>query len=307
MEIGLFPGGPTRPSRASSCSADRPDASARLPALARLAGPDARPEPVLAGRGGGRAAAFLPADHGPDVGRGRGGLALRGGRTRGDDGRVPGQPQRSHRGDVWLLGSHLSRPLARQGLATARHSSLRSCSVGRSSHKEEGIGTCAYLAAYALVSTARGGGAAAWLYAYLPAWSLAGTLRSAWGYGVRNMGLYVDPLTDPGAVRMGGGPAGPDAPPRPVDPGPGGAAVPLRPLVSGGFWWGAVLFLVLLLLIRAAAPPHDRLARFWAAGMFFATIPVAATFPMDRLLTFVGLGASGLLAQYLAACSSSEG
>ena len=34
--------------------------------------------------------------------------------------------------------------------------------------------------------------------------------------------------------------------------------------------------------------------------MLFAVIPVCATFPMDRLLTFVGLGAFGLLARYLA-------
>jgi len=34
--------------------------------------------------------------------------------------------------------------------------------------------------------------------------------------------------------------------------------------------------------------------------MLFATIPVCATLPMDRLLTFVGLGAFGLLAQFWA-------
>jgi hypothetical protein len=43
---------------------------------------------------------------------------------------------------------------------------------------------------------------------------------------------------------------------------------------------------------------RNRLARFWTAGMLFAVVPVCATLPMDRLLTFVGLGAFGLLAQF---------
>ena len=34
--------------------------------------------------------------------------------------------------------------------------------------------------------------------------------------------------------------------------------------------------------------------------MLLATIPVSATFPRDRLLTFVGIGAAGLLAQFWA-------
>jgi hypothetical protein len=44
---------------------------------------------------------------------------------------------------------------------------------------------------------------------------------------------------------------------------------------------------------------NDRLARFWAVGMVLAAIPVSATLPMDRLLTFPGIGAFGLLAQFL--------
>ena len=54
-----------------------------------------------------------------------------------------------------------------------------------------------------------------------------------------------------------------------------------------------VLFLAMAPLLR-----RDPLARFWAAGMLFAAIPVSATIPMDRLLTFVGIGAAGLLAQF---------
>ena len=32
-------------------------------------------------------------------------------------------------------------------------------------------------------------------------------IRSAWGYGVWNMGVYVDPLTDPGRFAAAVGPA----------------------------------------------------------------------------------------------------
>jgi hypothetical protein len=65
--------------------------------------------------------------------------------------------------------------------------------------KEEGIGTYAYLGAYALWLDPRGwrrGCVALVPYAVvLVAWR---ALRDHWGYGVRDMGLYVDPLTDPG-------------------------------------------------------------------------------------------------------------
>lgn len=55
---------------------------------------------------------------------------------------------------------------------------------------------------------------------------------------------------------------------------------------------------LLLLLVRAWIPllREQPLARFWALGMVLAAIPVCASFPMDRLLVFVGLGAAGLLA-----------
>ena len=39
-----------------------------------------------------------------------------------------------------------------------------------------------------------------------------------------------------------------------------------------------------------------RTARFWAAGMSLALVPLCAAFPMDRLLLFSGVGAFGLIA-----------
>jgi hypothetical protein len=46
---------------------------------------------------------------------------------------------------------------------------------------------------------------------------------------------------------------------------------------------------------------RDPVARFFATGMVLAAVPVASTFPSDRLLSFVGVGGMGLLAQLIAA------
>jgi hypothetical protein len=164
--------------------------------------------------------------------------------------------------------------------------------------KEEGIGTCAYLAAYALCVDPRGwrsGCRALWPYGVVGVvWA---ALRAYWGYGVRDVGLYIDPLTDTGRFLR--------------------AAAGRIPLLLLGQWspipaelvvvapparlWGvAAAVLGTLLLVMAPLFRRDRLARFWAAGMLLATVPVSATVPGDRLLTFAGIGAAGLLAQFWA-------
>ncbi len=119
------------------------------------------------------------------------------------------------------------------------------------------------------------------------------------GYGVSDLGLYVDPLTEPARfVRLllqrvptlllaqWAGPPG-----------------ELTIFISA---WGravwalvAAAFVILLALLLIPLLRRDRVARFWAAGMVLAVVPICATFPADRLLFFVGLGAMGLLAQFL--------
>jgi hypothetical protein len=44
---------------------------------------------------------------------------------------------------------------------------------------------------------------------------------------------------------------------------------------------------------------RDQEARFWALGMVLALLPIAATFPSNRLLFFAGLGSMALLARLL--------
>jgi hypothetical protein len=166
--------------------------------------------------------------------------------------------------------------------------------------KEEGIGICAYLAAYALFVDPAG--VRRGCLALLPAVAAAAAwwmLRASWGYGVRDMGIYIDPVSDPGrfleaaAVRI------------PLllfgqwGPIPAEADIILGPGASFAFRAVALAYLGLLLWAIAPLLQRDRLARFWAAGMLLAAIPVAATLPMDRLLTFPALGAAGLLARFL--------
>jgi hypothetical protein len=166
--------------------------------------------------------------------------------------------------------------------------------------KEEGIGTCAYLAAYALFVDPRGrwrGSLALWPYGVaVLAW---GALRAHWGYGVRDVGLYIDPLTDAGRFVMAAASRVPilllgQWGPIPVD-----LATVARPAIYAALSWFAVGFLAVLGIAMAPLLRRDALARFWAAGMILAAIPVSATIPMERLLTFVGIGAAGLFAQFL--------
>jgi hypothetical protein len=112
------------------------------------------------------------------------------------------------------------------------------------------------------------------------------------------MGLYVDPMTDTGPF------LGATLTRVPLlllgqwGPIPAESASFLGGSMAVGIWWLAMGVLGLLLLAMAPLLRRDPLARFWAAGMVLAAIPVSATMPADRLLTFVGIGASGLLAQY---------
>ncbi|MDR3622317.1 MAG: hypothetical protein P4L85_23400 [Paludisphaera borealis] len=167
--------------------------------------------------------------------------------------------------------------------------------------KEEGIGTCAYLASYALFVDPRGrrsGGLALWPYVVaVVGWAV---LRASWGYGVHDMGLYIDPLTDAGRFATAVSTRLPILLLGQWSPIQADLATVLRPSMFAGLWWLASAFLGLLAFAAAPLLRRDRVACFWAAGMLFASIPVCATAPMDRLLTFVGIGASGLLAQFVA-------
>ena len=65
------------------------------------------------------------------------------------------------------------------------------------------------------------------------------------------------------------------------------------------WWFGAVTFLIGLTFTIWPLIRQDKLARFWAVGMLLSLVPSCIPLPSDRLLFFVGLGAMGLLAQFL--------
>ncbi|HEY5923037.1 MAG TPA: hypothetical protein VIV11_15260 [Kofleriaceae bacterium] len=121
-------------------------------------------------------------------------------------------------------------------------------------------------------------------------------------YGVFGSGIYLDPSADPVAFA-------------------GAASVRLPFLLAGALalpWsdfasfypvigvQGLMLAIVLAMLAAiglacARLLRRDPTARFFATGMLLAAVPVASTFPADRLLTFISIGAMGLVAQLLAA------
>ncbi len=63
-------------------------------------------------------------------------------------------------------------------------------------------------------------------------------------------------------------------------------------------WIVAVAFLLVASVFLVPVVRRSAVARFWTAGMLLSLVPICATFPMDRLLMFVGVGAFGLLAQF---------
>jgi hypothetical protein len=132
------------------------------------------------------------------------------------------------------------------------------------------------------------------------------TVRDGLGYGVHGIGMYVDPLDEPSrfaaamAQRAPALLAGQWAVP------PSDAFIVLPPRISAPLWWWAVIVIVLLGALLWPLLRADRVARFFATAMLLAVVPICAAFPMDRLLTFVGIGAFGLLARFVQFAFSRE-
>ena len=123
------------------------------------------------------------------------------------------------------------------------------------------------------------------------------------GYGVAGSGQYFDPLADPENF---------------FSNLPARAAVLLFGQFSGSWsdWWNAYevvlpgssrLFLAIAALTCAFLVwvflpllQKSATARFFAAGAGLSVVPAATAFPGDRMLTWVGIGACGLLAEFVA-------
>jgi len=165
---------------------------------------------------------------------------------------------------------------------------------------EMGVGTVAYLMAHALVldrsTPARRLAALAPHGAVLAIWI---GLYRALGYGVEGSALYLDPVGSPLAyIRT--------LPHRAAfellgqwSPIPADAGAFLSGDAQRVLWIGALVGLAIMACALAPLLRRDPLARFWGLGMVLSLAPIAATFPSNRLLMFVGLGGMGLLAQFL--------
>ncbi len=174
------------------------------------------------------------------------------------------------------------------------------CTAASLLSAEAGVGTFAYLVAYTVcLDRCR------WrqkVFIMLPYLTVLIVWRVAWtlgGHGVQYLGLYVDPFREPAVFAL--------------------SVIQRIPLLMLGQWAGlpaeaAILLpnrLMLLLqllgvgitiVLAAVAWPllrRDPVARFWALGMALSLVPACATFPANRLLVFAGIGAMGMLAQFL--------
>lgn len=120
------------------------------------------------------------------------------------------------------------------------------------------------------------------------------------GFGVWGLGAYIDPAGDPLRFLAALPTRAPlilcglfGLPPAEI-----GMVVAryLMPLVLG---WATFVVAMMVFLLWPVVR-REPVARFWALGTGLAVLPVCATFPGDRLLTFAGLGGAGLLAMLMA-------
>ncbi len=166
--------------------------------------------------------------------------------------------------------------------------------------KEAAVAVAAYLFAYAMcLDRAPWRSRVLSLVPYavvIAAWRIAWVLH---GNGLHGVGLYVDPVSNPlrflasllarAPVLLLGQLALPPADVWIIFD----EAVLRRAAVV------ATTLLAGLAFILAPTVRQDRISRFWAMGMLLSLIPACATFPSDRLLSYAGLGAMGLVARFL--------
>ncbi|MCP4201432.1 MAG: HDOD domain-containing protein, partial [bacterium] len=124
-------------------------------------------------------------------------------------------------------------------------------------------------------------------------------LYVAGGYGAFGSGLYLDPLRSPVAYLQAVFERAPLSLMGQWTPLPAEIGALLPPDASHVWWLVAVVLAVIVLAALVPELRGDHTARFWGLGMALSLLPISATFPSNRLLLFVGLGAMGLLARFL--------
>jgi hypothetical protein len=167
---------------------------------------------------------------------------------------------------------------------------------------EGALAACGYLFAYAMFLDPQPRIISRWA-TLAPYAAVAGIWRAYYslnGYGAHGSATYIDPLSSPLAFVEAAAFRAPvlllgqwAAPPSDI-------FIFLPRAVQLGVWAMAIAFCLALARVLWPMIREDARARFWAMGMVLALVPVCATFPMDRLLLFSGLGAMALLAMLIA-------
>jgi hypothetical protein len=165
---------------------------------------------------------------------------------------------------------------------------------------EIGLGTLAYLGAYALcLDKGKLSQRALRLWPQTLVFVIWALIYRVGGFGSAGSGYYLDPMGNPleflsalgerlAALAIG------QWTPLPADL--------VYTLDVSAFWVGSAIALVTSFLVFfLPLLRRNALARYWLLGSFLALLPVSATGPQNRLLFFVGIGAMAFLAIWLRA------
>ncbi|GAK53562.1 hypothetical protein U14_04828 [Candidatus Moduliflexus flocculans] len=153
---------------------------------------------------------------------------------------------------------------------------------------------------------------------FLPYIAIVGVWSATYralGFGTQYTGLYIDPGQQTGLFLRALFKRAPLLLLGQFAEPPAQVSALLSPAGVTILWSAAVLLLALIGIALFPLLRRDPTARFWALGMMLSLVPVCATFPHNRLLLFPGIGAIGLVAQFLSEkygfkptpCPSQEG
>ena len=166
---------------------------------------------------------------------------------------------------------------------------------------EAALGVTGYLFAYALFIDSGPLGrrlARLWPYAALSvAWLAA---YKALGYGTTGGGMYLNPLDEPLAYLGAMVTRLPVLAAAQVGLGIADAWSALPATARMVAFAGALLTLALFAAVVAPVWRRAPACRFWALGAVLSLLPVCATYPMERLLVFAGVGGMATVALVLA-------
>jgi hypothetical protein len=144
-----------------------------------------------------------------------------------------------------------------------------------------------------------------WPYAALSlAWLAAYGLL---GYGTTGGGMYLNPLNEPTLFLRALVERLPILLAAQVGAGLSDIWLVLPPSAQAAGYALALLALAVLAFVLAPLWARQPACRFWTLGAVLALPPVCATFPMDRLLVFAGVGAMATIALVLAEWLQGDG